>query len=113
MAYGDAIKNSAAFFREISQFTKEKLGKIFFWEDSASVCALHLPSSYKIERETRLITRKSSGFHLGEEGGYEYLEIPFEGDNLMKIKLHLIEIQTDRVVTNPCGASVIPRSPRP
>lgn len=110
MVYGDAIARWAQFFREVNDLTQKYLGKVFFWGDSATVCALHLPDSYDVERETRLITRRECGLRLGNDGGTEYLELRFGMNDTLKIDLKLIEIQTDEPVSDNCGAIVTPRT---
>lgn len=110
MVYGDDIEKWAQFFREVTEITQKMLGKIFFWGDSATVCALHLPDSYDVEKETRLITRRSCGLCLGNDAGSEYLELKFGSNDPIKVDLQLLEIQTDQPVENTSGAIVSPRT---
>lgn len=110
MVYGDDIEKWSRFFREVSELTQKMLGKIFFWGDSATVCALHLPDSYDVEKETRLLTRRSCGLLLANDAGTEYLELKFGFNDPIKVDLKLLEIQTDQPVADNCGAIVSPRT---
>ena len=110
IVYGDDITKWALFFKEVNDLTQKILGKIFYWGDSATVCALHLPESYKVEREVRLITRRNCGLRLGNDGPTDYLELNFGMNSAIKVNLKLVEIQTDQTVSNNCGALVTPRT---
>ena len=110
MVYGDDIEKWSQFFREVNDITMKMLGKTFFWGDSATVCALHLPDSYNVEKETRLLTRRSCGLRLGNDAGTEYLELKFGSNDPIKVDLQLLEIQTDQPVENTWGANVSPRT---
>lgn len=110
MVYGEDIKRWTGFFSELTKLTQTELGKVFFWSDSATVCALHLPHCYCNERETRLITRRGCGLHLGNDGDIEYLELKFGLNEAIKVHLDLIEIQTNQPVPNDFREIVRPRA---
>lgn len=111
MVYGSELDTIADVFRCISELTAKSLGKVFFWEDAATVCALCLPTSYNIEKEVRLLTRPGSGLPRGMHRGFEFLEAKIGCNPQLLLDIELLEIQTDRPSIGHPSATLIPRTP--
>lgn len=109
VVYGNGVDRWANMFKEISDLTKRSLGKVFFWVDAATVCALLLPEQFGVEKETRLITRRGCGLSIGTEGNYEYLKANIGENAAIGLKMELKEIQTNRSVPNHRDVNLIPR----
>lgn len=76
VVYGRNISKWAQLFCDVTALSKQQLGRIFFWDDAATLCALYLPEDYDIESETRLVTRKSWGVPISTESGIDYIDMP-------------------------------------
>lgn len=95
MVYGRDINRWAQMFNDITQLTQTKLGRIFFWDDAATICALYLPEDYDAERETRLIIRRSWGLPVRSTGGFDYIEVAFGQNAQVALELWLLEVQSN------------------
>ena len=109
ITYGNNIDHWANFHKEIQDLTKTTLGKVFYWEDSSSVCGLYLPHGYSHENETRLVIKRSWGLEESSDGKHQYVTINFGENPNILTKLELIEVQTNHDIQTPTGVSKIKR----
>jgi hypothetical protein len=110
VSYGDNLKRAIQLFREINALVANFGYKGFFWDDVGYVCALHLPGKFQIEKEIRLIAKKSSQLASSIENGFEYLELPFGSNPHLALEIELIDVQTDRADFGGLGIPIIVRS---
>lgn len=111
MVYGSELDSVANIYRAISDLTQQSLGKVFIWDDAATVCALCLPASYNIEREVRLVARPGSGLPRGLHHGFEFLEARIGFNPELSLSIELLEIQSDIPTLSYPTATTIPRNP--
>ena len=102
MAYGDSekIRRVADLIDSLNRLTNQMLGKVFHWDASSYVCALHLPPKYQQERETRLLFGNNHGLSVQNDGSYAYLALKLGQTNFPPISVTVTEIVSDSTLAN-------------
>lgn len=113
LTYGTHLDKFSQAFKEISKIAKQYHDAEFVMLDLATFCGCALPQSYSIEKEIRILARRSIAPRLlskspGDDG--DYMELKF-GDNVdLGLSIELIDVQTDLNLAQMDGVRVTPRT---
>jgi hypothetical protein len=109
ISYGSDSDRALVAFKQVHSIIAKHGYKAFAWDDAGIACALHLPSKFQSEKETRLIAYENCGLMLGHDSSFDYLEMPFGENRSIPLNIELLEIQTNRSDLNSFGFPIIPR----
>lgn len=84
--------NPIAVIQEIQNLTEKTWNKKFVFQGLSMLCAFYLPSSYRVENETRMAYKERDSTQiLSKDAPYTYIELPL-GEVNRGFKIDIVEV---------------------